>query len=130
VFFLPETANEFDFSNFDYVADAIDTVKGKIEIAEQCKKAETPVISAMGAGNKIHPEMFEISDISKTSVCPLAKVMRIELRKRGINHLKVVYSKEPPHRPRDGSTAIGSNSFTPSACGLLMAGEIIRDLIK
>ena len=139
-FFLPETATQFDFSQYDYVVDAIDTVSGKIQLVLQAKDAGVPIISSMGAGNKIHPELFEIADIAKTSVCPLAKVMRQELRKRGVNHLKVVYSKEVAMKPAQDSEALpeaeqgtkrlapGSNAFTPSVAGLLIAGEVIRDL--
>ncbi len=140
-FYLPETAAQFDFSQYDYVVDAIDTVSGKIQLVLQANEAGVPIISSMGAGNKIHPELFEIADISKTSVCPLAKVMRQELRKCGINHLKVVYSKEPAMKPAEDSDTLpqeeqgakrfapGSNAFTPSVAGLLIAGEVIRDLI-
>ena len=136
-FFTPETAKEFDFTEYDYVVDAIDTVSGKLEIIEQAKKSGVPVISSMGAGNKMHPELFEISDISKTSVCPLAKVIRQELKKRNIKKVKVVYSKEIPIKPEKSDEAIegkkqipGSNAFVPSAVGLIIAGEVIRDLIK
>ena len=128
-FFLPDNSSEFDFSQFDYAVDAIDTVKAKIELAVCCDKAGTRLISSMGTGNKIHPERFEISDISKTSVCPLARVMRLELKKRGIGNLKVLYSKEAPFKQSDGRTP-ASNSFTPSAAGLIIAGEVIRDLLE
>lgn len=127
-FFLPENSDEFDFSKYDYIVDAVDTVSAKIELAVCAKKANTPIIASMGAGNKVNPEMFEISDIYKTSVCPLAKVMRSELKKRGINKLKVVYSKEPPIKNKDGKRFPGSNSFTPSVVGLIIAGEVIKDL--
>ena len=140
IFFTNETSNLFNFSNYDYVVDAIDTVAGKLEIIEQAKKAGVPVISSMGAGNKMHPEMFEIADISKTSVCPLAKVIRQELKKRKIRKVKVVYSKEVPLKPNkiagyDEENAAkrqipGSIAFVPSAVGLIIAGEVIRDLIK
>lgn len=131
LFFTPET--EFDFSPYDYVVDAIDTVSGKIAIIE--KSAGVPVISSMGAGNKMNPQMFEVADIYKTSVCPLAKVMRQELKKRGIKSLKVVYSKENPIKPAQ-STEIaagkkripGSNAFTPSVAGLIIAAEVIKDI--
>lgn len=137
-FYTPETAGEFDFSDYDYVVDAIDTVKGKIELVLQAKKAGIPIISSMGAGNKLDPTAFEVADISKTSVCPLARVMRYELRKRGINHLKVVYSREAPVSPREESDEVlsgrrqipGSTAFVPSAVGLIIAGEVIKDLIK
>lgn len=135
LFFMPET--NFDFSKYDYVIDAIDTVAGKLEIIERAKNAGVPVISSMGAGNKMHPEKFEIADISKTSVCPLAKVIRQELKKRKIKKVKVVYSKEIPIKPakseEQGNTKRqipGSNAFVPSAVGLIIAGEVIRDLLK
>ena len=137
-FYLPETANEFDFSQYDYVVDCVDTVSAKLSIIIEAKKNNVPVISAMGAGNKLNPAMLEVSDISKTSVDPLAKVIRTELRKRGINHLKVVYSKEPPIKINDPNVELkeksqrpvpGSNAFVPSAMGLIMASEIIKDLI-
>lgn len=133
-FFTPENSSDFDFSKYDYVVDAIDTVTGKIELVMKCDASKTPVISSMGAGNKMHPERFEIADIYKTSVCPLAKVMRQELKKRKIKHLKVVYSKETPVKTQaavsNGKRVPGSNSFVPSAVGLIIAGEIVRDLIK
>lgn len=133
LFYTPETGSQIDFSQYDYVVDAIDTVVGKLEIIKQAKKANVPVISSMGAGNKMHPEMFEIADISKTSVCPLAKVIRQELKKLKISKVKVVYSKELPIKPEkisDGKKRIpGSNAFVPSAVGLIIAGEVIRDLI-
>ena len=135
-FYLPETADRFDFTKFDYVADAIDTVSGKLQLAVSAKEANVPIISAMGAGNKLDPTAFEVADIAKTSVCPLARVMRRELRKRGIEHMKVVYSKETPIEPAetepDGThqkrQTPGSCAFVPSVAGLIMAGEIIRDL--
>ena len=136
-FFLPETADEFDFSQYDYVVDAIDTVTGKLEIIERAKKFNIPVISCMGTGNKMHPEWFQIVDISKTSVCPLAKVMRRELKKREIDHVKVLFSKEEPLVPQrvsmekaSGRRGLpGSISFTPPVAGLLIAGEVIRELL-
>lgn len=139
-FYLPETAGQFDFTQYDYVIDAVDTVTAKIDLIVKAKEAGTPVISSMGAGNKLHPEAFEIADIYKTSVCPLAKVMRRELKKRGIKHCKVVYSKETAIRPiekeeiireqeESGRRAIpGSIAFVPSAAGLILAGEVIREL--
>lgn len=127
-FYLPETANEFDFSKYDYIIDAIDTVAGKIELVVNADKAKTPIISSMGAGNKVNPEMFEVADIYKTSVCPLAKVMRIQLKKRGIKKLKVVYSKEKPIKSETGVRYPGSTSFTPSVAGLIIAGEVIKDI--
>lgn len=134
-FYLPETADQFDFSQYDYVVDAIDTVSGKLAIVEQAKKANVPVIAAMGAGNKLDPTKFEVTDISKTSVCPLARVMRRELKKRGIEHLKVVYSKEEPTPSpivdeESGKSVPGSVAFVPSVVGLILAGEVIKDLCK
>ena len=135
-FFLPETGNEFDFSEYDYIVDAIDTVTGKIAIVEKAYGCGVRVISAMGAGNKVDPTAFEVADIKKTSVCPLARVMRRELAKRGIQHLKVVYSREMPVTPEGESEestnkrAIpGSTAFVPSVVGLIIAGEVIKDLI-
>lgn len=136
-FYTPESSGEFDFTKYDYVIDAIDTVSGKLELIEQSKKADVPIICSMGAGNKMHPELFEIADISKTSVCPLAKVIRQELKKRKIKKVKVVYSKEIPIKPLESDEKIegkkqvpGSNAFVPSAVGLIIAGEVIRDLIS
>lgn len=151
-FYTPETSGQFNFYDYDYVIDAIDTVTGKLELIENAAKCHTPIISSMGAGNKLDPASFEVSDIYKTSVCPLAKVMRRELKKRGIKKLKVVYSKEQPLTPIDDmavscrSNCIcppgtarkctqrrqvpGSTSFVPSVAGLIIAGEVIRDLIK
>lgn len=140
MFYLPETADEFDFTEYDYVVDAIDTVSGKIALVMQAKEAGTPIICAMGAGNKLDPTAFEVADIYKTTVCPLAKVMRRELKKRGIKKLKVVYSKEQPISPektdqeelmKSGKRQIpGSIAFVPSVVGLIIAGEVIKDLIK
>ena len=131
-FFLPETQEQFDFSQYDYVVDAIDTVTGKLAIIEKAKKAGVPVISSMGAGNKLHPSMFEVADIYKTEVCPLAKVMRRECKKRGIDSLKVVYSKEMPIKPLEKSgerkVVPGSTAFVPSVVGLIIAGEVINDI--
>lgn len=126
-FFLPENAGEFDFSSYDYVVDAIDTVAGKIAIIEKAQKSGVPVISAMGAGNKVDPTAFEVADISKTSVCPLARVMRRELAKRGISGVKVVYSKEPKNSSGD---ITGSTPFVPPVVGLIIAGEVIKELAK
>jgi len=129
-FFLPETSDDFDFSKYDYVVDAIDTVKGKIELIVKAKENNVPVISSMGAGNKMNPEMFEVADISKTSVCPLAKVIRYELRKRNIKNVKVVYSKElPAKRDDDEKCTPASNAFVPSVAGLIIAAEVVKDLI-
>lgn len=153
VFFLPENAGDLDFSAFDYVVDAIDTVSGKIAILERARLAGVPAISAMGAGNKLDPTRFEVAPVEETSVCPLARVMRRELKKRGISGVKAVYSKEEPRLPRfdglqdepadapakgaDGSPAgktanrkpvPGSVAFVPSVMGLIMAGEVIKDL--
>lgn len=126
-FFLPDNAHEFDFGQYDYIVDAVDTVTAKLQIIVQAKEASVPVISAMGAGNKVHPEMFEIADIYKTEMCPLAKVMRRELKNRGIKKLKVVYSKEKPVYKGD---VPGSIAFSPSVAGLLMASEVVRDLCE
>ena len=150
-FFTPETAGEFDFTKYDYVVDAIDTVTGKIELVMQAEKAGVPIICSMGAGNKLNPAAFEVADIYKTSVCPLAKVMRHEMKKRGIKHLKVVYSKEKPIKPEDDLSIScktgcvcppgtvrkctarrqvpGSTAFVPSVVGLIIAGEIVTDLV-
>ncbi len=136
-FYLPETKDQFDFTQYDYVVDAIDTVSGKIALVLQAKEAGVPIICAMGAGNKLDPSMFEVADLYKTSVCPLARVMRTECRKRGIRHLKVVYSKEPPVTPAapaenaaPGKRSVpGSVSFVPAAAGLILAGEVVRDLV-
>ena len=149
-FYLPETEDQFDFSEYDYVVDAIDTVTGKLAIVENAKRAGIPVISSMGAGNKVNPSAFEVADIYETSICPLAKVMRRECRKRGIESLKVVYSKEPPIRPLEDMSIScrqhcicppgtvrkcterrdipGSTAFAPSVAGLIIAGEVINDL--
>ncbi|MGN1479306.1 MAG: ThiF family adenylyltransferase [Acutalibacteraceae bacterium] len=149
-FYMPETSEQFDFTKYDYVVDAIDTVTGKIALVMNADSAGTPIISSMGAGNKVDPTAFEVADIYKTSVCPLAKVMRTELRRRGIKKLKVVYSKEPPITPIDDMAIScrtncicppgtarkctqrrqvpGSNAFVPSVVGLIIAGEVIKDL--
>lgn len=128
LFYLPENADAFDLSQYDYVADAIDTVSAKLALIEGCHRAGTPIISAMGAGNKLDPCAFMVSDIQKTSVCPLARVMRRELRKRGIEHLKVVYSQEEALVPAGDKRTPGSVSFVPGASGLAMAGAILKDL--
>lgn len=125
--------NTFIPNNCNYIIDAIDTVKSKIELVEYAHKNHIPIISSMGTGNKLNPTLFEVSDISKTSVCPLAKVIRKELRKRNIQHLKVVYSKEEPHQfncDESLSRTPASISFVPSTCGLIIAGEVIKDLIS
>lgn len=132
-FFLPETSDTFDFREYDYVVDAIDTVTGKIELILKANEAGVPIISAMGAGNKLDPTAFQVSDIYKTNVCPLARVMRRELKKRGVEKLKVVYSKEEPIKPQfeEGEEVVpGSVSFVPPALGLIIAGEIVKDLIR
>lgn len=143
-FFLPETAGEFDFSQYDYVIDAIDTVTGKLELIAQAKNAGVPIISCMGTGNKLDPTDFRVADISKTSGCALARIMRKECAKRGIKGVKVVYSqelplepqtdpKEPPEVPAEGSSRRclpGSTAFVPGVAGLILAGEVIKDLIK
>lgn len=144
-FYLPENKEEFDFSKYSYVVDAVDTVTAKIGLVMQAQEAGVPIISSMGAGNKMNPAEFEVSDIYKTSVCPLAKVMRRELKKRGIRRLKVVYSKEQPILREESTSeeslsaqegairkrAIpGSNAFVPSVAGLIIASEVIKDLTK
>ena len=151
-FYTPETAKQFDFSEYDYIVDAIDTVTGKIALAVNADSTGTPIISSMGAGNKLDPTAFEVADIYSTSVCPLAKVMRYELRRRGIKKLKVVYSKKPPLTPIDDMAIScrahcicppgtarkctqrrqvpGSNAFVPSVVGLIIAGEVIKDLAQ
>lgn len=135
VFYLPENADTFDFTKYDYIVDAIDTVSGKLALVENAQKANTPIISSMGAGNKLNPTMLEVSDIYKTSVCPLAKVMRTECKKRRIKKLKCVYSKEPAMTPaqseEDKSSrrkTPGSTAFVPSVAGLIIASEVIKDL--
>ena len=148
-FYMPDTENEFDFTQYDYIVDAIDTVKGKLALAENAQKAGTPIISSMGAGNKVNAAAFEVADIYDTSVCPLAIVMRYECRRRGIKKLKVVYSKEKPIRPKEDMSVScrrhcvcppgtrkctgrrdipGSTAFVPSVAGLIIAGEVIKDL--
>lgn len=134
-FYLPETKAQFDFTKYDYVVDAIDTVAGKIALIEQAKEAGVPIISSMGAGNKLDPTAFEVADISKTTVCPLAKVMRYELKKRGIKNVKVVFSKEKAMTPLGATEEDvkkrqipGSIAFVPSVVGLIIAGEVIKDL--
>ena len=132
-FFMPDTANDFDFTEYDYVIDAIDTVTGKLEIIKCAKTAKVPVISAMGAGNKQDPTAFKVVDIYETKVCPLARVMRQELRKAGIKDVKVVYSEEKPVRQIENvefKNIPGSNAFVPSVAGLIIAGEVIKDLTK
>ena len=148
-FYMPDTENEFDFTQYDYIVDAIDTVKGKLALAENAQKAGTPIISSMGAGNKVNAAAFEVADIYDTSVCPLARVMRYECRRRGIKKLKVVYSKEKPIRPMEDMSIScrrhcvcppgtrkctvrrdipGSTAFVPSVAGLIIAGEVIKEL--
>ncbi|MCD8011704.1 MAG: tRNA threonylcarbamoyladenosine dehydratase [Lachnospiraceae bacterium] len=151
-FYTPETAGQFDFSKYDYVVDAIDTVTGKLELVQQAERTGTPIISCMGAGNKMDASAFEVADIYETSICPLARVMRRELKKRGIQKLKVVYSKEPPMQPVDDMAIScrtncicppgtarkctqrrqvpGSNAFVPAVAGLIIAGEVVRDLTQ
>lgn len=138
-FFLPENSAEFDFTQYDYVVDAIDTVSGKIGLVVAAEQANVPIISAMGTGNKLDPSAFKIADIYKTSVCPLAHVMRKELRRRGIKRLKVVYSEEAPLKPLENAEVAtetpvrratpGSTAFVPPVAGFIMAGEVVRDLI-
>lgn len=151
-FYTPQTAGMFDFAQYDYIVDAIDTVTGKLELIERAQQSGVPIISCMGAGNKLDPSAFEVADIYETSVCPLARVMRRELRKRGIQKLKVVYSKEPPVILADDMTIScrthcicppgtarkctqrrqipGSNAFVPAVAGLIIAGEVIKDLLE
>nr|WP_294524410.1 tRNA threonylcarbamoyladenosine dehydratase [uncultured Blautia sp.] len=151
-FYLPETKDEFDFSQYSYVVDAVDTVTAKLQLVMEAKEAGVPIISSMGAGNKLDPSAFQVADIYKTSVCPLAKVMRRELKKRGIKKLKVVYSQEQPTRPLEDMSIScrnhcicppgaahkcterrdipGSVAFVPSVVGLIIAGEVIKDLVK
>lgn len=128
-FFSKENSNNFDFRGYDYVVDAIDSVASKIELVLKAQEVSTPIISSMGTGNKLNPTLFEISDIYKTSVCPLARVMRTELKKRDIKKLKVLYSKEPPIK-QEGQRVPASISFVPSVAGLIIAGEVIKDIIK
>ena len=130
VLFLPENSHQFNFSKYDYVVDAIDNVTAKIELAVKCQESGTPLISSMGTGNKLDPTKFEVTDIYKTSVCPLAKVMRYELKKRGIKKLKVLYSKEEPIKNSVDPRTPMSISFVPSAAGFIIAGEVIKDIIK
>ncbi len=138
-FFLPENRDEFDFAAYDYVVDAIDTVAGKLALIQCAREAGVPVISSMGAGNKLDPTAFRVADLYETSVCPLAKVMRVECRRRGIDHLKVVYSTEPPLTPLPGiqrepagarRSTPGSTAFVPSVVGLIIAGEVVKDLTR
>ena len=137
-FYLPDTADRFDFTAYDYIVDAIDTVTGKLQLVERAVAAGTPIICSMGTGNKLDPAAFLVADISKTSMCPLSRIMRKELKKRGINHLKVVYSQEEALTPavdeaeleRTGKRQIpGSVAFVPGAAGLVLAGEVVKDLI-
>ena len=151
-FYTPETAEQFDFKEYDYIIDAIDTVTGKIELVLQAQKSGVPIISSMGAGNKLDPTAFEVADVYETSICPLARVMRRELKKRNVPALKVVYSKEPPMTPiediaisckahcicppgtvrkcTERRQVPGSNAFVPSVVGLIIAGEVLKDLIR
>ena len=132
MFYTPESAESVDISVYDYIIDAIDTVKAKVELICRAKAAGVPIISAMGAGNKLDPTRFEVTDLNKTSVCPLCRVMRTQLKKRGIAHHKVVYSREEPVRvvadESNGRHAPGSVSFVPPVMGLILAGEVIKDL--
>ena len=137
IFYTPETADQFDFTQYDYIVDAIDTVTGKLQLIQRAHECGTPIISCMGTGNKLDPAAFQVSDISKTTMCPLARIVRKELGKRGIKHLKVVYSKEEALSPtgwEEEAKALGkrqipgSVSFVPGAAGLILAGEVIKDL--
>lgn len=139
LFFLPEKEDSFPFEEYDYIVDAVDTVTAKIGLIEKAKEKKIPIISSMGAGNKLNPAGFRVADISDTKVCPLAKVMRRELKKRGIENVKVVYSEEAPRKPIEGSempklqgsrrSVPGSVAFVPSVVGLMIAGEIVKDLV-
>ena len=138
-FYLPDTADQFDFTQYDYIVDCIDTVTGKLQLVERAAAVNTPIICSMGTGNKLDPAAFQVADISKTSMCPLARIMRKELKKRGINHLKVVYSQEEALTPVGAEEEMkltgkrqipGSVSFVPGTAGLILAGEVIKDLIK
>lgn len=132
-FYLPETKDDFDFFQYDYVVDAVDTVTAKIQLVMEAKRCKTPIISSMGAGNKMNPAAFEVEDLYQTSVCPLARVMRRELKKRGISQLKVVYSREEaihPDFPEGEEVVPGSNAFVPSVAGLILASEVVKDLVK
>lgn len=128
-FFMPDNAGDFDFTKYDYVVDAIDNITGKLTIIEKAYKEGVPVISSMGTGNKLDPSLFRITSIEKTKVCPLAKAMRRELKKRNIRGVKVIYSEEEPIKHEEARTP-GSISFVPSVAGLMIAGEVVRDLIK
>ena len=130
-FYSPDNADEFDLFEYDYIIDAIDTISAKISLVERAHKYNIPIISAMGAGNKLDAKLFKVADISKTAVCPLAKIMRKKLRSRGINHLKVVYSEEIPQKINNniGEKLVGSLPYVPSVMGLLIAGEVINDLV-
>lgn len=135
IFYLPETADEIDFTHYDYIIDAVDTVTAKLLIAKNAESARVPVISAMGTGNKLNPTGFKVADIYKTSGCPLARVMRVECKKRGIKSLKVVYSEEKALKPQNAEKsgnkiAPASIAFVPSVAGLIMAAEVVKDLIK
>lgn len=126
-FFLPQS-QDWDFSQYSYIIDAVDTVSAKIELAVRAQAAGVPIISSMGAGNKLDPAAFRVADLYETSVCPLARVMRRELRRRGITHMKVVYSTEPPRISEDGGRVPGSVAFVPSVAGLMLAGAVVREL--
>ena len=139
VFYTPETAEQFDFTEYDYIVDCIDTVTGKLALAERAMEAGTPIISCMGTGNKLDASAFQVADISKTTMCPLARIMRKELGKRGIRHMKVVYSQEEALAPtgwEEEAAALGkrqipgSVAFVPGTAGLILAGEVVKDLAK
>ena len=139
VFYSPDTADDFDFSQYDYIVDAVDTVTAKLALITAAKAAGTPILSCMGTGNKLNPSLFQITDIAKTSVCPLARIMRKECAKRGLKHVKVLFSTEDPLPATEESTEElpegrrslpGSVAFVPSVAGLLNAGEVVKDLIK
>lgn len=138
LFYTPDTAEQFDFTQYDYIVDAIDTVTGKLQLVERAHAVNTPIICSMGTGNKLDPTAFQVADIAKTSMCPLARIMRKELKKRGISHVKVVYSQEEALTPSGAEEEMkalgkrqipGSTAFVPGAAGLILAGEVIKDLI-
>lgn len=129
-FFLPDTADQFDFEEYTYVVDAVDTVTAKIELVLKAQEAGTPIMSSMGAGNKLDPTQFQVADIYKTEMCPLAKVMRRELKKRRVKKLKVVYSKEQAVKPLIPTDVPGSTAFVPSVAGLIIAGEVVKDIVS
>lgn len=129
-FYMPDNANNYNLAEYSYIVDAIDTVTAKIELIKRAKALDVPIISSMGTGNKLDASMLEVTDIKKTEMCPLARTMRRELKNRGITSLKVVYSKEKPITPDDGDRIPASTAFVPAAAGLIIAGEVVKDLVK